>query len=226
MSPVMSNSPSRTRTSTYLAEVTVPGTTAYEEAFRLQTEIYRQVTRSGSRGIEEIVHFSPQHMTFIALWRRGCDLPICTVKVVRPAEMLIQELVHFAPGSLPANELQAERIAELGGFVIRLGVERGEIPDLLDALALLQPTDPTIASFWLLPRRYLLRLFRAVVPQLLPPYRIELCHDVLDWNVFSPLLHAAMRRAQHELEQELGLLNSKEENKNEHLRCFEPRLPP
>jgi hypothetical protein len=192
MSLVMSTSPSHVSTSTHLEEVTVPGTTACEEALQLQTEMYRQVTRSGSRAIEEIVHFSPQHVTFLALSPLGCDLPMCTVKVVRPPETLIQELVHFAPGSLPADELQAVRIAELGGFVIRPGVERDEIPDLLDALALalLQFTEPTIASFWLLPRRHLLRLFRAEVPQLLLPYRIELCLDVLDWNTSSPLLHA------------------------------------
>ena len=60
-----------------------------------------------------------------------------------------KELVHFAPGSLHLDELQAGRIAELGGFVIRPGVERSDFPHLLDALtlALLQLTDPTIASF-------------------------------------------------------------------------------
>ena len=176
--------PPQVKTSTHLAEVAVPGTVAYEEARRLQTEMYRHVTRSGSRAIEDIVHFSPECVTLIAIYRLGSDLPLCTVKVVRPPETLIQSMVRFAPGSLPARELSAGRIAELGGFVIRPGVERGELPDLLDALALalLHLTDPAIASFWLLPRRHLMRVFRATIPGMLPPYRIGLCHEVLCWN--------------------------------------------
>jgi hypothetical protein len=93
---------------------------------------------------------------------------------------------------LPAHELNCERIAELGGFVIRPGVERVEIPDLLDtlALALLHLTDSVISSFWLLPRRHLMRLFRATIPRMLPPYHIELSYDVLRWNESSVPLHA------------------------------------
>lgn len=191
MSMVMTTYPLQVCTSTHLAEVTVPGTTAYEEALRLQIEMYRQATRTGSQAFEDIVHFSAACVTLIAIYRQGSDSQLCTFKVVRPPETLIQSLVCFAPGSLPARELDSGRFAELGGFAIRAGVERGEIPDLLDAiaLALLHLTDPAITSFWLLPRRHLMRLFRAAIPQVLPPYRIELCHDVLGWNESSPILH-------------------------------------
>jgi hypothetical protein len=173
------------------AEVTVPGTTAYEEALQLQIDMYRHATRAGSKAFEDIVHFSAERMTLIALYPQGSDSPLCSLKVVRPPETLIQSLICFAPGSLSARELDSGRFAELGGFAIRAGVERGEIPDLLDAiaLALLHLTDPAVTSFWLLPRRHLMRLFRAEIPHMLPPYRIELCHDVLRWNERSTMLH-------------------------------------
>ena len=80
-----------------------------------------------------------------------------------------KELVHFAPGSLHLDELQAGRIAELGCFS--------------------SPIQPSLLS----------GSSRAAIccacsgrriPQLLPPYRIELCQDVLGWNESGTLLHA------------------------------------
>src|SRR5579872_7363321 len=124
---MMTKHPMQVSTSTHCAKIIIPGTAEYEGALRLQTEMYRQVTRAGSRAFEETVHYSAEHVTHIAIYRQGSHLPLSVVKVIRPPETLIQEFVYFARGSLPARELSSGCIAELGGFVIRPGVERVEI---------------------------------------------------------------------------------------------------
>jgi len=110
--------------------------------------------------------------------------------------------VQFVPGSLPARELAAERIIEMGGFVLRPDVERHEIPDILDtlALALLDLCDPRINCFWVMPRRHLMRLFWADIPEVLPPYHMALCHEVEGWNECSnrlQLLRGASFKGHH-----------------------------
>jgi hypothetical protein len=177
-------------TETHTAEITVPGSVAHQEALQLQTEMLGRAMRSGSKSYTETVHFAPERTTLLVVYRHGSDLPICTVRLVRPPETLIEAVVQLVPGSLPARALAAEHILEMGGFVLRPDVERGEIPAILDALALalLQLTDPDIAWFWVMPRRHLMSLFWADIPDVLPPYHMELCRDVLGWNESSERL--------------------------------------
>jgi hypothetical protein len=180
----------RVCTETHAAEITVPGSVAHQEALQLQSEMFGRAMRSGSKSYAQTVHSAPERTSLLVVYRQASDRPICTARLVRPPETLIEAVVQFVPGSLPARELAAERIIEMGGFVLHPDVERGEIPDILDtlALALLQLSDPHIAWFWALPRRHLMSLFRADIPDVLPPYHMALCHDVLGWHESSDCL--------------------------------------
>jgi hypothetical protein len=177
-------------TQAHYTEITMPGSAGHQEIRSFQQEIFSHVVRAQPQSYLQTVDFAPEQSIPIAVRRQQSNLLVGVIRLELPPNSVIESVVRFVQDSPSVHSLRAGRIAEMGGFAVRPGLQRDELLDVLDVMAatIIQVTEQKIDWLWLLPRRQLMRLLRADIPHLLPPYHFSLCHDILGWNESSDRL--------------------------------------
>jgi hypothetical protein len=174
----------------------------YQEARRLQMERYSRACKPGEDAYQKYqatVDVAPQQTIPLVIRRQGVPLPeavIGTFQLELPSATSIEAIARFRPDSPTASAIARRSFAEVGVFATRPGLAWAEVLDVIDTVVgsvVWLAQREGIEWLWLFPRRTLMSLLFANIPGLLPPYRFELCPDVVGWDEESERLQK-MRR--------------------------------
>lgn len=192
------------------AEVVAPGSSEYEEARQLQAERFNRATMPGEAAYLQTVDFAPEHTLPIVVRRREpqvtshhnkkssgnsgpavVDTIIGAARIEYAGSMITEEIIRYRSGSRAEDLLRRQAVAEIGGFATNFGLD---VPDIMDVIDTINATIVRLAKLsdidmlWVFPRRTLMSLLLADVPNLMPAYHFALCRDVLAWREDSERL--------------------------------------
>ena len=174
-----------------------PSSPVYQEARQLQVDRYTRACMPAEdtyQKYEDIVDAAPRYTIPLVVRRRDSSLPgglVGTARLELPSATTIESIVRFREGSLAASVLAQRIFAEVGVFATQPDLPWWEVLDVIDTVAsavLRLAEECRIEWFWLFPRRTMMSLLLAEIPDLMPPYRFDLCRDVAGWDESSATL--------------------------------------
>jgi ubiquinone/menaquinone biosynthesis C-methylase UbiE len=145
----------------------------------------------GQSSYLETVDFAPERTIPFVIRRRGSGQLIGTARLELPGASIVEAVVRFQPDSSLARSIARRAFAEVGGLATSLDLKWSEKLDVIDTLsaAMTQLADKFgLEHFFLFPRRTLMGLLHAAIPDILPPYHFSLVQEVLGWQEDSPRL--------------------------------------
>lgn len=173
------------------AQIVAPDSDAYQAARKLQATRFARASQPGASPYLAAVDFAPEHTIPLVVRRQNTGQLVGAARLELPGASIIETIVRLQPGSALAQSIARGSFAEIGGLATEAGLEWNEILDVLDAISgtfAQIAVQQNIAVILLFPRRTLMGLLLAQIPQLLPAYRFALARDVVGWQEGSPRL--------------------------------------
>ena len=175
------NPPSIT-SSSFFAQVVSYESPAYQEACQLQSHRYTRACAPRPRSNTyqlylETIKAEPQQVLPLVVTRLDTlsSHPVVgTARLELPTATTIEAIMRFQPGSHAASVLSRVALAEIGAFATAPELDYSQIPDVLDAVAgavVQLAASRGIEWLWVFPRRSMMSLVLADIPNLLPAYR-------------------------------------------------------
>jgi SAM-dependent methyltransferase len=186
----------------------------YQKALALQAQAYTRAIKPSPDAFSKyraIVDVAPQNTIPVVVRRRNALMPdtlVGTARLELPSATTIEAIVHFQPSSLAASVLARRAFAEVGSFATA-ELDWWEKLDVIDTVASAMvelAKRYKLEWMWIFPRRSMLSLLLADIPDLLPPYRFTLCSDVASWNEASKSLQKIRELQMKELPVSPGTL--------------------
>ncbi|MGZ6392016.1 MAG: methyltransferase domain-containing protein [Ktedonobacterales bacterium] len=192
------------------AEVVAPGSSAYEEARRLQLERFASTVTSGpyagdpylqGQAYLQVTEYAPERTVPIVIrttdyaldnedWYPP-DTLVGAARLELSGATFIEATMRLQPHALARRALDGGHVAEIGGFTTPKDLKKSLLIDVLDTLAAAivhVSAGLEIEWLWLQPRVGFMSLVCATIPDLLPPYRFAYSLDVAGWNEESEQL--------------------------------------
>lgn len=177
-------------------EVVTPGSRDHEEIVRFQQERFELVGAPSAHSETTFIattDYAPERTFPIGVYLRDPDCGsrrlVGAARLEMPGATVIETMIQLRPGTPAAIALQQHKAAEIGGFATPLDLDKVTLTDVVDAVvaAIVEiARQHDIEWLWIFPRKGMMSVLRATLPDLLPPYHFSYCPDWLGWQEESP----------------------------------------